>query len=377
MTHHLLLFALGIVLMGGLIYLAPRKRPPTHAGSAQFHHDRFENTAPIDRLTLWSGVKHWWAFLVDKPTDAVPAAPFAVARITPQQLAHAPNGTLWRLGHSTLLIKLAGGLWLTDPVLSERASPVGFIGPARFHAPPITADDLPQLAGVILSHDHYDHLDRATVLRLAGKTSLFVTPLGVGDRLISWGIAPDRVRQLDWWQSTDAGGVHLAATPAQHFSGRGLDDANATLWASWVILGDGLKLYFSGDTGYFDGFRQIGERYGPFDMSFIECGAYDRRWPDVHMQPEQSLQAHQDLDARWMLPIHNGSFDLGLHVWTEPMERISALAAAAGVQWTMPPIGSPVDLHHPDIGGTWWRELGKKDDKRRASRLGIPVGELP
>jgi L-ascorbate metabolism protein UlaG (beta-lactamase superfamily) len=358
MTLHLLLPSLGILLTSALVFRALRRRAPAYAGSAQFRHDRFENTAAISRLTLWTGVKHWWAFLVEKPANTVPAERFEVARITPEQLAAASDGTLWRLGHSTLLLKLAGGLWLTDPVLSERASPVGWAGPARFHAPPISADDLPPLAGVILSHDHYDHLDRATVLRLASKTALFVTPLGVGERLIAWGVDPAQVRQLDWWQSIEAGGLRLVATPAQHFSGRGLDDANRTLWASWVILGDGLRLFFSGDTGYFDGFRQIGERYGPFDMSFIECGAYDRRWPDVHMQPEQSLQAHLDLRARWLLPVHNGSFELGLHVWTEPMERISELANAAGAAWTMPRIGSPVDLRHPEAGGTWWRELG-------------------
>ncbi len=357
MTLQSVLSLLGNFLSLGLARRAPHRRRVAHAGSAQFRDGRFENSATIPRLSLWTAAKLWWLFFFCKPDSTLPAGRFEVARVTPEQLSVAADGTLWRLGHSTLLIKLAGGLWLIDPVLSERASPVGWAGPARFHAPPISANELPTLAGVILSHDHYDHLDHATVVILAAKTTLFVTPLGVGDRLIEWGVEPARVRQLDWWQFTDAGGLRLVATPAQHFSGRGLSDANRTLWASWVILGGGLRLYFSGDTGYFSGFRQIGERYGPFDMSFIECGAYDLRWPDVHMQPEQSLQAHRDLRARWLLPVHNGSFDLGLHVWTEPMERISALAAAAGAELTMPRIGSPVNLRLPQAGGNWWREL--------------------
>ncbi len=334
------------------------RRPLAHADSPQQRGGRFSNARPPRPMGLAQGLRLWWIFLFDKPADTRPAQRFEVQTLDAALLAAAPDGTLWRLGHSTLLIKLAGGLWLTDPVLSERASPLSWAGPARFHAPPISAQDLPPLAGVILSHDHYDHLDRATVRTLAAKTAVFLTPLGVGERLIAWGVDPARVRQLDWWQAAEVGGLRLTATPAQHFSGRGLGDANRTLWCSWVIEGQGLKLFFSGDTGYFDGFRQIGQRLGPFDLSCIECGAYDERWPDVHMQPEQTLQAHRDLGARWLLPIHNGSFDLGLHAWTQPMERIAALAEAGGAALTQPAMGTAVDLRQPRAGGHWWRELG-------------------
>lgn len=333
------------------------RRPLAYAASPQQRLGRFANKREPKPLGLKQALKLWWIFLFDKPADTRPTRRFEVRQVTAEELEAASDGTLWRLGHSTLLIKLRGGLWVTDPVLSERASPVGWMGPARFHAPPISAQDLPQLAGVILSHDHYDHLDRNTVMALAAKTDLFLTPLGVGDRLVAWGVNPAKVRQLDWWQGTSVGDVRFTATPAQHFSGRGLGDSNRTLWASWVMQGDGLTLFFSGDTGYFDGFRQIGERYGPFDVSFIECGAYDHRWPDVHMQPEQTLQAHVDLRARWLLPVHNGSFDLGLHAWTQPMERITALAASHQVALTMPEMGVAVDLREPPAGGSWWREL--------------------
>jgi L-ascorbate metabolism protein UlaG (beta-lactamase superfamily) len=194
----------------------------------------------------------WWTFMFDKPAGTVPAhSRVPVRALTREALLAAPDNTLYRLGHSTMLIKLAGEFYLTDPVFSKRASPVQWAGPARFHAPPISIEDLPPIKAVILSHDHYDHLDHAAVMALAPKTEHFLAPLGVGDRLIDWGVDAAKVRQFDWWQGTSIGGVRFVATPAQHFSGRGLNDGNATLWASWVILHDDLRLFFSGDTGYF------------------------------------------------------------------------------------------------------------------------------
>jgi L-ascorbate metabolism protein UlaG (beta-lactamase superfamily) len=191
--------------------------------------------------------------LTQKPDTTVPRAPIPVQSLDAAALAAAPDASLFRLGHSTLLLKLAGEFWLTDPVFSERASPFQWAGPKRFHAPPISIADLPPIKGVILSHDHYDHLDHAAVLELAPKVEMFITPLGVGDRLIAWGIPAEKVRQLDWWQQTSLAGVRLVAAPAQHFSGRSLSDGNSTLWASWVILAGDLRLYFSGDTGYHAG----------------------------------------------------------------------------------------------------------------------------
>jgi L-ascorbate metabolism protein UlaG (beta-lactamase superfamily) len=193
------------------------------------------------------------------------------------------------------------------------------------------------------------------VLKLAPKVRHFVAPLGVGDRLVAWGVDAAKVRQFDWWQSVDMGGVRLVATPAQHFSGRGLGDRNRTLWASWVILADGLRLFFSGDTGYHADFRTIGERYGPFDITLLETGAYDAQWPDVHMQPHETLQAHLDLRGRALLPIHNGTFDLAMHAWDDPFEQIVALATRRDVPTVTPMMGEQVPLYAPKTGGTWWR----------------------
>lgn len=289
--------------------------------------------------------RNMWDFFFNKPADTRPSGQIPVRSVTGEQLLHAPDGTVYRLGHSTVLMKLNGAFWLTDPIFSRRASPLRFFGPARFHAPPISIDELPPIKGVIISHDHYDHLDHDSIMQLAGKVDCFLTPLGVGDMLIDWGVSAAKVRQLDWWQETEVAGVRLAATPAQHFSGRGLFDRNRTQWASWVILAPGQRVFFSGDSGYFDGFRKIGETYGPFDLTMLETGAYDVNWPGVHMQPEESIQAHIDLKGRRLLPIHNGTFDLSMHSWHDPFDRVVALGEVRHVPVLTPEMGEPVSMH--------------------------------
>lgn len=339
-------------------------RPHPYRDSPQYRAGRFRNAAPdtpTTSLGLLGSLRLMWDFFFNKPAYTVPAAPLPVAPLpvaplTPAQLLAAPDRSLYRLGHSTVLMKLAGRFWLTDPVFSQRASPFPFTGPKRFHAPPIALDALPPIAGVILSHDHYDHLDRATVRRLADRVGVFVAPLGVGDLLLRWGVDPAKVRQLDWWQSTRVDGLTLTATPSQHFSGRGLFDRGRSLWASWAIRERDLGIFFSGDSGYFDGFKAIGARLGPFDVTLMETGAYDPQWPHVHMQPEQSLQAHLDVGGRAMLPIHNGTFDLALHAWHDPFDRIAALAEAAGVPLLTPRMGERVDLAAPVAGERWWTQ---------------------
>jgi L-ascorbate metabolism protein UlaG (beta-lactamase superfamily) len=317
---------------------------------------RYRNAAaPTRRSTLAGNLALIWQVLFAKPSDTTPQLALPVEPLTREQIEAAPEHALFRLGHSTVLLKLGGAYWLTDPVFAERASPVQWAGPRRFHAAPISIAALPPLRGVILSHDHYDHLDRAAIRALAPKTEHFVTPLGVGDRLRRWGVPAEKIHQLDWWQSIALGGIELVATPAQHFSGRGLRDRNRTLWASWAILHPTMRVFFSGDSGYFPGFSTIGERLGPFDVTLMETGAYNALWPDVHMAPEHSLQAHLDVQGRCLLPIHNGTFDLALHPWHEPFERIAALAAAQGVSLATPRIGQMLDLRNPTATEYWWR----------------------
>ncbi|KWE48785.1 hydrolase [Burkholderia ubonensis] len=352
-------------------FTAAKRGRISSAGSPQHDGERFLNVAPrpVEGIGKMLGIM--WNMLLNKPRGAVPAGALPVDTLTRAQLDAAPDRSLYRLGHSTLLLKLRGQFWLTDPVFAERASPFRRLGPKRFHAPPIALADLPPLRGVILSHDHYDHLDRDTVLALAATTAVFLTPLGVGDRLIEWGIDAAKVRQLDWWQSAEIDGLALTATPAQHFSGRSLFDGNSTLWASWVIVDDDLRVFFSGDTGYFDGFRTIGERLGPFDVTLIETGAYDVQWPYVHMQPEETVQAHLDLRGGWLVPIHNGTFDLAMHRWQEPFERVTALAAARGVELSTPRMGERLTLAAPHRSERWWRSVDEKVEASKSLRLAI------
>lgn len=355
LPRFLLLLTVLIAMSIGLLTCGARPAA-AYDQSPQFGDGHFRNPAGKSALGFVGTLGVMWKMLFEKPADATPLAPIPVQALTRQALLDAPDDSLWRLGHSTMLMKLDGHFWLTDPVFSERASPMSCMGPKRFHAPPLTIDELPPITGVIISHDHYDHLDHDAIQALAPKVQHFVTALGVGDRLIAWGVPAAKVVQLDWWQDTRVEGLKIVATPAQHFSGRTLADGNRTLWASWVIDTGQTRIFFSGDTGYFDGFARIGERYGPFDLTMIETGAYGADWPDVHMQPEQSLQAHLDVRGKVLMPIHNGTFDLALHPWTEPFERITALAQAQGVPLTAPHMGERLDIRAPAPSTHWWRE---------------------
>jgi L-ascorbate metabolism protein UlaG (beta-lactamase superfamily) len=319
-------------------------------------HDgtKYRNARPLRNPGFADNLRIMWKFFFNKPKNTVPSGPIPVLPLTRAQLLATADNTVIRLGHSTMLIRFDGDFYLTDPVFSKRASPVQWAGPARFHQPPITIDELPPIAAVILSHDHYDHLDSAAVLALAPKTGCFIAPTGVGKRLIAWGIDAAKVRELGWWDSTTVNTLTLTATPAQHFSGRTMRDRDHTLWVSWVMQAGGLKLFFSGDSGYFDGFKTIGERCGPFVLAMVETGAYNAMWPDVHMQPEETMQAFLDLNGKVLMPIHNGTFDLSLHGWREPFDRIAALAKEKGVRMATPQMGEALDLRNPAAGAAWW-----------------------
>lgn len=346
----------------------PLHRAPIgdYTHSPQSRGGRFHNLTPRPASMPEPNAKVLWNVLFNKPKNTVPHTPVPIRALGRAELDAAPERSLYRLGHSTVLLKLRGGWWLTDPVFSERASPFSFAGPKRFHAPPIALAELPPIRGVILSHDHYDHLDYATIRILAEHTRVFVTPLGVGDRLVDWGVPREKVRQLDWWQDVDIDGLRLTATPAQHFSGRGMRDGNRTLWCSWVIEDERLRVFFSGDTGYFDGFAEIGRRFGGFDLTLMETGAYNEHWPYVHMHPEQTVQAHLDLNGRWLLPIHNGTFDLAMHAWYEPFERVLQLAAERGVAIATPMMGEALDLNAPHSGEHWWRGVVETEQAQPA-----------
>lgn len=262
------------------------------------------------------------------------------------------------LGHSTVLLELDGYRILTDPVFGERASPVSFAGPKRFHPVPAGLQELPPLDVVLLSHDHYDHLCAATIAQLARMPEVpIVTSLGVGSHLERMGIASERIHELDWTESCDIRGIRFTATPSQHFSGRGMGDRNATLWSSWVIQSDRHKVFFSGDTGLTDQFREIGEAYGPFDLVMLEIGAYHPLFQVIHLGPENALKVLDMLGGGTLMPVHWGTFDLALHPWDEPAEILVRLAAEQGKRVITPVLGHVVEPSQVDGPTLWWREL--------------------
>ncbi|MBE2210542.1 MAG: MBL fold metallo-hydrolase [Xanthomonadaceae bacterium] len=336
-----------------------------YATSPQFADGQFRNITPMRADSPEPDAKTMWDFFFNKPADTVPAGAIPVHKLTRAELDAAPDRSLYRLGHSTILMKLRGQWWITDPVFSERASPVQFAGPKRFHAPPISIEELPPIRGVLLSHDHYDHLDRAAIKALAGKADVFLTPLGVGDRLTAWGVPAEKVKQFDWWNGFSIDGLKFVLTPTQHFSGRGLRDGNRTLWGSWVIIDGDKRVFFSGDSGYFKGFAEIGERYGPFDLALVETGAYNTQWPYVHMMPAQTVQAYIDLGGKWLLPIHNGTFDLAMHAWDDPFEQVLKIGNERGIKISTPMMGERIDINAPHEGERWWRSVGPAPQKAR------------
>lgn len=319
----------------------------------------FQNMPNPQARPAKGGWAIWTRFLVAKKEGTVPVDPIPVRTLTRAALdALDSTGVhIVRLGHSSHLLKIRGRYWLIDPVFAQRASPFSFAGPKRFHPPPITLAELPPVEGLILSHDHYDHLDAETIEGLRERVQRYFVPLGVGARLQDMGVAAGRIAEFDWWQSDRHADVDLTATPAQHFSGRTLTDRNRTLWASWVIASGSERIFFSGDSGYFPGFRQIGDRFGGFDIALMENGAYDSYWPAVHMTPEETVQAFGDLRGKLLYLVHNSTFDLAFHTWRDPLDRVAALADARGIALATPEIGEVLTLNRPRENKRWWQGL--------------------
>ncbi|MEU8581050.1 MBL fold metallo-hydrolase [Streptomyces abikoensis] len=308
-----------------------------------------------------------------------PAHPVPVHPTTVADLAVPPASGLrltW-MGHSSVLAEIDGHRVLFDPVWSERCSPFSFAGPRRLHPVPVPLAETGPLDAVVISHDHYDHLDMPTVRTLARRTGVaFVVPLGVGAHLEHWGVPADRITELDWHESTRIGGLTLTATPARHFCGRALRNTQHTLWASWVVAGPEHRIFHSGDTGYFPGFTAIGERYGPFDATMVQVGAYSEFWPDIHMTPEEGMRAHLDLQgddaARGvMLPIHWGTFNLAPHPWAEPAEGTVAAAREPGARIAVPRPGQPFEPGAEPVLDPWWRAVAVRPTDA------VPEAEAP
>ncbi|MFS8100996.1 MBL fold metallo-hydrolase [Lentzea alba] len=260
-------------------------------------------------------------------------------------------------GHASALIEIDGAAVLVDPVWSDRVSPSTRVGPKRLHPVPHQLSDLPGISAVVISHDHYDHLDMQTVQALTTSTSaVFVVPLGLGAHLARWDVPAARIVELDWDESHSVDGFTLTCTAAQHFSGRSVQ-RNVTLWASWVIKRGERSVFYSGDTGYFEGYKKIGTEHGPFDAVLMQVGAYDQAWPDIHMTPEEGVRAFDDLGGGLLIPVHWATFNLGFHPWGEPIDRIWREAKASGLKLAVPRPGERVDVDAPNEVDGWWQAL--------------------
>ncbi|MBL8953475.1 MAG: MBL fold metallo-hydrolase [Myxococcaceae bacterium] len=320
--------------------------------SKQWQGSHFENPQPLHNDAWGSLVGFLDVSPVASPEAEVPTVQGDAARFqTPP-----PTGLriTW-FGHSTTLIELDGVKVLTDPVFSERASPYSFIGPTRWYAPLIPLAELPKVDAVIISHDHYDHLDEATVKQLKGAR--FFVALGVAAHLEYWGIPAADITELDWWEEATLGPLRVVSTPSRHASGRQVLDQGATLWTSWSLIGPAHRVWYSGDTGLFPAMRDIGEKYGPFDVAMVEIGQYHRAWPDWHIGPEQAVKASQLVRAQTFFPIHWGLFTLAMHGWTEPIERALAEATLQNVNIVTPKPGQSVEPGAPPPNERWWPDV--------------------
>ena len=324
---------------------------------SNFTNGRFTNAEPTTVMKPGSNWDSIYQFLFKGHKDRTPSKPLPFVSMDGLSPQPASDGLrfVW-LGHSSVLVELDRKRILIDPVFSDRASLFSWAGPKRFQPAPIKAKDLPKLDAVLISHDHYDHLDKPTIVELMEKTTSFHVPLGVATLLESWGVPKSKIHEYAWWDEHEVDGITIVATPARHFSGRGLFDRNRTLWCSWVISRNGRKVFHSGDTGMTAQFKEIGKKYGPFDLAFIKMAAYNENWPDIHLNPEQAVEAHRDLGGKTLVPIHWATFDLSLHSWYEPIERLIKAAEQDHARVITPSMGETVDPEHYE-NKYWWKEL--------------------
>lgn len=273
-----------------------------------------------------------------------------------QSLEKQWTKVVW-FGHSSFLLEIDGKRILLDPMLTEVPAPHPMLGQMRYSKElPITINDIPEVDAVLISHDHYDHLDYKSIKQLKDRVKDFYVPLGVGMHFKAWGVEESRIHELDWWDEINHDGLKFVCTPSRHFSGRGMGDRFHTLWSSWVVQSDSTNIFFSGDSGYGPHFKQIGDKYGPFDFAMMECGQYNEEWSNIHMMPEETAQAGVDVKANRIMPIHWGAFSLALHTWKDPIERVTAKAKELNLEIVAPKIGEVLVLEDSTFTNSdWWK----------------------
>lgn len=337
--------------------------------SPLWHGGAFRNVHPVLPQLLRRDVAmptvREFLFGGDRRVPTVPL-PARDPRTAWRRKPHSGLRATW-LGHSTVLLEMDGVRVLTDPVWCERASPSQWAGPKRFQPVPVSLDGLPGLDVVVITHDHYDHLDYATIRALARRDVPFVTSLGVGAHLEAWGVPAEHIVELDWWESYALPkiGMTVTAAPSQHFSGRGLRDRNATLWSSMVLRSERHAVFFSGDTGLTTEYGDIRERLGPFDLVMLEVGAFHPAWGHIHLGPENALEAWRLLGGGALLPVHWGTFSLAMHAWDEPAETLYARGQEQDVPLLMPRLGEPSEPEHIERVSPWWRAVERESRRAR------------
>jgi len=328
--------------------------------SPNYQDGEFANTLtqpPLKPRDVWGYLKEqFFGDQIRVPPSVMPISPIPSASLQVQPVEGLR--AIW-LGHSSVYMELDGVRLLVDPVFSDYASPFMGIGPRRSHPPPIALADLPDIDAVLISHDHYDHLDMQTVRYLSSNGAHFLVPLGVGSHLDEWDIPKDQITELDWWESAEIGGVIAACTPAQHYSSRGIFDYKETLWSSWSLVGSEHRVFYSGDSGFSNHFQSIGERFGPFDLSIMKIGQYGpgASWIYSHMDPEQAIEGHIAVRAHRMLPVSWATFNIAFHDWDEPIRRAVRAANERNVKLLTPQVGDIVSAGEPYNSFSWWEEV--------------------
>lgn len=323
--------------------------------SSQYKDGKFVNYKNEFEMNFSLGIM--WDFLFAN-NDRKPDKDLPRQEIDFDQIKNAKPYELkvtW-VGHSSQIINIDGKIVLTDPMYENTTA---FMGPSRFNGDvPLSLDEIPEIDLVVISHNHYDHLNSGTIEEIHPRVKQFLVPLMVGAQLEKIGVPRNKIKEMDWWDEVDLfENFKVAFTPTQHFSGRGLFDRDETLWGSFVIVSPYHKIYFSGDSDYFEGFKQIGDKYGPFDYTLMECGAYNEKWQNIHMLPEESVQAHIDLKGKIMQPMHWGTFDLALHAWYDPMVRAAKAADSLGVKLSTPIVGETITVDENLTTERWWENV--------------------
>lgn len=353
------LLGIGAALLSGCASFGTSATGPRLArmqSSPEWIDGEFQNAQ-----LMWNDIPHLLLHKLDSTPGATPDEPVPVMESDGLLLAKLPASGLrvtW-FGHSSSLIEIDGITVLTDPLWSKRISPVRWAGPTRWYQPPIALDDIPSIDVVVISHDHYDHLDRGTIEALRKRKTVFIVPLGIGAHLEHWGIAPTRIIELDWWQTAHINGVDIVSTPTRHASGRIWPRSDKTLWSGFAMVGPHHRAYYSGDTGLLPAMRDIGERYGPFDVALVEAGQYDADWPDWHLGPEQAVEVNRLVRGKVLIPVHWGLITLANHSWTEPVERVLAAARCSDSAVMTPMPGQSVEPAIRPLQATpaWWPQI--------------------